>query len=39
MYAYLMGLTQSWLFNPDILDLAAHKASVVARLEEMLKAV
>lgn len=39
MYAYLMGLTQSWLFNPDILDLATHKASVVARIEEMLKAV
>jgi TetR/AcrR family acrAB operon transcriptional repressor len=38
MYAYLMGLTQSWLFNPDILDLAEQKASVIARLEEMLKA-
>lgn len=38
MYAYLMGMTQTWLFNDAVIDLAAAKTTVVDRFEGLLRA-
>lgn len=38
MYAYLMGMTQTWLFNDAVIDLAAAKETVVDRFEGLLRA-
>ncbi|MCB1843293.1 MAG: TetR family transcriptional regulator [Halioglobus sp.] len=39
MYAYLMGITQSWLFNPEVTDLDNSQAFFVGEFLRLMRAL